>query len=222
MGSLAPVIDQLEKLGVSWVTLIDAHYPTLIEQFDTDPPGVLFLYGNTKLADGRTFAILSSRNTSPAGLDMISELTEEAVLSGEILVSGHNTAEYQRSALVPLRFGAPRILVLDRGLFPALGENLTEELFPSARLWRFQFDPKTDMVVTPFRPHAGFTGINNKVRDRVIAGLSRRLDLVEVLEGGNMERLARMALKAQRKVRISDRTVGYRRYEALGSETILT
>ena len=141
---------------------------------------------------------------------------------GEVVVSGHDTPEYQRSALVPLRWGAPRILCLDRGLFPALGENLTEEPFRAARLWRYQFDPKTDLVVTPFRPESNYPkkSANNKTRDRLIASLSMRLDFVEVAPGGNMEALARMAIKAGRSVRVSDRSVGYRGLIELGATLV--
>lgn len=206
----AAQLKRLDGLGVTWMTMADAHYPSRVEQFDPDPPGVLFAYGNLRLLDAKTFCVLSSRNTTPAGLNQMEQLAEEGVLRGEVVVSGHDTPEYQRSALVPLRWGAPRILCLDRGLFPALGENLTEEPFRAARLWRYQFDPKTDLVVTPFRPEAKFVGVNNQIRDRLIAGLCARLDFVEVSPGGNMEKLARMGLKAGRPVRISDRSVGYR------------
>lgn len=216
----ATLLRRLDGLGVSWITMADAHYPARVEQFDPDPPGVLFVYGNLRLLDAKTFCVLSSRNTMPAGLDQMERLAEEGVLRGEVVVSGHDTPEYQRSALVPLRWGAPRILCLDRGLFPALGENLTEEPFRAARLWRYQFDPKTDLVVTPFRPEAKFIGVNNQLRDRLIASLCVRLDFVEVAPGGNMEKLARMALKAGRPVRISDRSVGYRGLVELGATTI--
>jgi predicted Rossmann fold nucleotide-binding protein DprA/Smf involved in DNA uptake len=215
-----PILPRLDVLGVSWITMADAHYPVRVEQFDPDPPGVLFAYGNVKLLDSRTFCVLSSRNTSPVGLDLMEKLAEEGVLGGEIVVSGHDTPEYQRSALVPLRWGAPRILCLDRGLFPALGENLTEEPFRAARLWRYQFDPRTDLVVTPFRPEAKFIGVNNQIRDRLIAGLCGRLDFIEVAPDGNMEKLARMALKAGRTVRVSDRSIGYRQLVEAGAEVI--
>lgn len=217
-----PILGRLDALGVTWITMADAHYPELVEQFDPDPPGFLFAYGNLKLLNAQTFAVLSSRNTMPAGLDLMEKLAEEGVLRGEVVVSGHDTAEYQRSALVPLRWGAPRVLCLDRGLFPALGENLTEEPFRAARLWRYQFDPKTDLVISPFRPEAHYAqkSQNNRVRDRLIAGLSRRLDFVEVAPDGNMEKLARMGLKAGRPVRISDRSVGYRRLVESGAAII--
>lgn len=212
--------ERLDKLAVSLVTAADAHYPALVEEMDPDPPGVLFLYGNARLLEAPTFCVLSSRNSPPAALDQIEALSEEGVLGGETLVSGHDRPEYQRSALVPLRWGAPRILCLDRGLFEALGPELRDEPFRAARLWRYEFDPKTDLVVSPFKPDKGFVGINNKVRDRLVASLSRRLDFVEISPGGNMERNAKLALKAGRPVRVSDRSVGYRTLRELGAEVI--
>ncbi|MEQ1824105.1 MAG: DNA-processing protein DprA [Fimbriimonadaceae bacterium] len=215
-----PNLDRLTAVGINWVTLTDAHYPERIEQFDADPPGVLFTYGNQSLLGAKTFAAMSSRNSMPASLELIEKLTEDGVLEGEVLVSGHDTPEYQRAAVAPLRWGAPRILCLDRGFYEALGENLTEEPFRAARLWRYQFDPNTDLVVSPFRPMAGFAGINNKVRDRLIASLALRLDFVEISAGGNMEKLALQGLKCGRPVRVSDRSLNYRVMRERGAEVI--
>jgi DNA processing protein len=212
--------DRLTRLGVTLVTAADAHYPQLIDEMDPEAPAALFLYGNQKLLTSRTFSVLSSRNTSPAGLDQIEKLTEEGVLAGEVVVSSDNRPEYQRSALVPLRWGAPRILCLDRGLFQVLGPNLKDEPFRAARLWRYQFDATTDLAISPFRPDARFTGINNKIRDRLVACLSRRLDFVEIAMAGNMEKLAQMAIRCGRPVRVSDRSINYRRMKELGAEII--
>lgn len=211
---------RLDGLGVTLVTAADAHYPAMIEELDPDPPGVLFLYGNAKLLESRTFCVLSSRNGRMADLEHIERLTEEGVLNGEVLVTSHDKPEYQRSAVVPLRWGSPRILCLDRGLFQVLGPDLKDEAFRMARLWRYEFDASTDLVVSPFRPEAGFVGVNNRVRDRLVACLSRRLDFVHIAEGGNMEQLARLALKAGRDVRVSDRILGYRALRTLGAGVI--
>jgi len=135
-------------------------------------------------------------------------------------VTGHDTPEYQRSAIVPLRWGSPRILCLDRGLFKVLGEDLKDEAFRAARLWRYQFDPQTDLVISPFRPEADFVGVNNQLRDRLVACLSTELNFVRVEEGGNMEKLALMALRASRRVSVSDRTINYRRLRELGAEIL--
>jgi predicted Rossmann fold nucleotide-binding protein DprA/Smf involved in DNA uptake len=216
----AAIEHRLTALGVHLVTGADAHYPTLVEEMDPNPPGLLFLYGNTKLLESRTFCVLASRNSRPADLHLIERLTEEGVLASEVLVAGHDRPEYQRSAVVPLRWGSPRILCLDRGLFKVLGEDLKDEAFAAARLWRYQFDPETDLAVSPFRPEADFIGVNNKVRDRLVAALSRRLDFANIGPGGNMASLARLALKAGRAVRVSDTILGYREFVALGATVI--
>jgi len=212
--------DRLAKLGVNLISAADAHYPAMIEEMDEDPPCLLFLHGNQKLLEARTFSVLSSRNTSPAGMDQIDKLTEKGVLDGEVAVASDNRPEYQRSALVPLRWGAPRILCLDRGLFEVLGQDLRTEPFRAARLWRYQFDPATDLAISPFHPEAKYKGVNNQVRDRLVACLSRRLDFVEIAPEGQMEKLALMALKCGRPVAVSDRSVGYRRLKEQGATVI--
>lgn len=220
LQELAQMQDHLDKLGVTLVTAVDAGYPELVEQMDPDCPGALFLYGNTKLLASKTFTVMSSRKSRPNELNRIEALSEEGVLQGEVLVCGHDTPEYQRAAIVPLRYGSPRILCLDQGLFKALGNDLTKEAFRTARLYRYQFDAKTDLVISPFRPYSDFIGANNRTRDRLVASLARRLDFVNVSPGGNMEKLARMALKAGRPVRVCDTALEYRVYRELGA-TIL-
>src|SRR5438045_749770 len=66
---------RLGGLGVTLVTAADANYPALVEEMDPDPPGVLFLYGNQRLLEGKTFSVLSSRNARPADLELIEKLT---------------------------------------------------------------------------------------------------------------------------------------------------
>lgn len=211
---------KLSALGVTLISSADAHYPTLVEEMDPDPPGILFLYGNARLLQANTFCVLCSRDSRPADLDLIEKLAEEGVLRSEVLVSGHDKQEYRRSAIVPLRWGAPRIICLDRGLFEALGPELIRDAMNEATLWRERFDPKTDLVISPFRPEAGFVGVNNQVRDRLVGCLSRRLSFVQVAEGGNMQRILKMAVKAGRTVEVSDRTPNFRSLVQLGATVI--
>ncbi len=217
---IAELEHRLDALGVRLATAADAHFPSRVESMDANPPCVLFLYGNQKLLSSKTFAVLSSRNAPPKALDEVEKLAEAGVLAGEILVSGHDRPEYQRSAIVPLRWGAPRILVLDRGLFKALGDDLKDEPFRAARLWRYQFDPQTDLVISPFRPNSDFTGINNQVRDRLIACLADRLDFPWLSKGGNMEKLARMALRAGRTVRTTKISPLAESFEKIGASIL--
>lgn len=213
----AEIERQLDGMGATLVTAADAHYPDRIEAFDPDPPGVLFLYGNLSPLKRATFCVLASRGAQPHHWDWIERLAEEGVLAGEALVSGHERVEYQRSAVVPLRWGAPRILCLDRGLQTVLGEDLKNEAFRAARLWRYEFDPKSDLAISPFRPKAEFIGDHNRVRDRLIASLSDRMDVVHMAEGGNMARLVQLALRAGRRVRVPE-SMEYAAWRDQGAE----
>lgn len=209
---------KLDQHGISLLSAADAAFPAQIEQFDAEGPGLLYLYGNTKLIEATTFTVMSSRKSPPGALDLIESLTEKEVLEGGTLVCGHNTPEYQRAAIVPLRWGSPRILALDTGLFNALGSDLKQEPFRAARLWRYQFDPHTDLVVSCENPFAGGHKASNRKRDRLVAMLAQRLHFVQIGEGGNMDRLARRALQSGREVWVSDLTLNYRDYARLGAQ----
>lgn len=215
------LLERLDRHGAHAVTAADEGYPHHLEQLMTDPPGVLYLYGNARLLNTMSFCVLSSRKASEAQLKLLERLTEDGVLAGETLVSGHDTPEYQRSAVVPLRWGAPRILVLDVGLFQGMGPDLSEEPFRAARLWRYQFDPKTDLAISTINPDRPFHPNSNRVRDQVIGGLSHRLDFVHVAGGGTMERVALAGLRAGRTVRVAETVEGYDRFTAQGARLVL-
>lgn len=209
--------ERLSGLGVRLITAVDGSFPARIEQFDPNPPGLLFAYGSLNLLERSTFSVIASRNAPKAALDKIEQLTEERLLQGAVLVGGVDRLEYQRASVVPLRWGAPRILCLDRGLYGTFGKDLKSEAFRAARLWRHSFDPSTDLALTPFRPDAHFQGVNNQVRDRLVGSLSDRIDFVHIAEGGNMEKLLRTAIKAGREVGIWACILNYRRFVELGA-----
>lgn len=196
--------EELDRHGASVITASDAHYPTRLEELDERAPGVLFVYGNTQLLSATTFSVLMSRNAPEAALSLSEQIVEEGVFRAWTLVSGHDTPEYRRSAVVPLRWGAPRILVLDRGFFQVLGRDLRNEPFREARLWRSEFDATTDLIISAVHPLRDYHPNSNRTRDLVVAGLGVRLFFSWISPGGNMERLARKALQHGRETWVGD------------------
>lgn len=178
------------------VKLVDTSsplYPKQLEEFMGSPPFYLFLYGNVALLKAKKFAVVASQGASKKHLQLVEAKTEAGVLKGETLVVGVNTEAYKRAAVVPLRWGAPRIIVLDRGLFAALGENLDQEMFPAARLWRYKFDPEVDLVISFCRPDEPFRVGANKVRDQLVVALADRLEAAYVRPRGTMAALTAKA-----------------------------
>ncbi|MBL8047571.1 MAG: DNA-processing protein DprA [Chthonomonas sp.] len=210
----------LAKRGVRVASTMDALYPYSLEKFLDSPPALLFLYGNMRLLNTKTFAVMSSRKSPMAYLEQIEKLAEEGIEHSEVLVAGHDTKEYQRAAIVPLRWGSPRILVLDMGMFAALGENLDDEPFRTARLWRYKFDPQTDLVVSAINPVWTTHPAANSKRDGLIAGLAQRIDFAQVREGGNMDQLLQRALEVGKPVRVSDLNLQASEYRRKGAALI--
>ncbi len=128
--------------------------PFHIEPGFYEPAG-LWLYGNARLLNAKLASIEAAHGQtyhSPTELDEIERQAESHVLDGCALVTGiHNTA-HQRAAIVPLRWGSPRILVLSGGFHHHLGVQLKDEPFRAARLWRYQFDAQTDLVISRRAP----------------------------------------------------------------------
>ena len=138
----------------------------------------LWLYGNVRLLGSslvHVHAAFGHPHHSPSTRELIERKVEELVLQGNVLVSGIHNPAHQRAAIVPLRWGAPRILVFSGGFHHHLGADLKEEPFRAARLWRYQFDAKTDLVISRRAPDRlpTFARFNPTV-DRLIERVATR------------------------------------------------
>ena len=136
----------------------------------------LWLYGNVRLLHSKLCCIERAFGRGPWDFDALSIIeqeTETRILNAEVLVCGVHNEAHQRAAIVPLRWGAPRIVVFSGGVRFHLGENLLEEPFRAGRLWRYQWDPKTDLAVSRRAPRKlpTFARFNPTV-DRLILSLA--------------------------------------------------
>jgi DNA processing protein len=192
--------DRLRDKSVKLITQRTALYPVKLAQICSEVPSFLFAFGNLDLLKASSFCVLASRDVDEQGCDRVEAEVEKGVLDSLTLVTGANTPAYQRAAIVPLRWGAPRILILDRGLFEALGANLDREPFPAARLWRYQFDAKADLAITRFRPNDHGTGSSGRLRDEMVVGLADDVRVAHCRSGGIIETLANRAVDVGRRV----------------------
>jgi len=138
--------------------------------------GGLWLYGNVRLLHGKLACVESAMGNRPwdcGALDDIEREAERRVLNTEILVCGVHNEAHRRAAVVPLRWGAPRVVVFSGGIRFHLGSDLRDEPFRAGRLWRYQWDPKTDLAVSRRAPRKlpTFSRVNHTV-DRLIRALA--------------------------------------------------
>lgn len=147
--------------------------------FEEEPgyyePAGLWLYGNARLICGRMANVnraFGPNHHLPSELDQIEREAEELVLAGKVLVCGFHNAAHQRAAIVPLRWGAPRVVVMSGGFQSHLGQDLKEEPFRAARLWRYAWDSRCDLAISRRAPDKKPTfASHNPTVDRLIAKL---------------------------------------------------
>ncbi|MGV3615290.1 MAG: hypothetical protein ACO1SV_08145 [Fimbriimonas sp.] len=138
----------------------------------------LWLYGNVRLLQANVAhvaAALGPPDHLPDELDSVERESERLVLEGKVLVCAVHSPAHQRAALVPLRWGSPRIVVFSGGFLHHLGSDLDDEPFRAARLWRYAWDASTDLAVSRRAPGKLPTyARHNATVDRLVEALALR------------------------------------------------
>ena len=150
--------------------------PRRTAPFDEEPgyhaPAGLWLYGNAKLLEGPLVFLpqsLGPPTHNSKELEALEREAENHVLDSKIIVCGVHNIAHQRVAVVPLRWGSPRVVLLSGGFFHHLGTQLDSEPFRAARLWRYQWDPRTDLAISRRAPEKLPTfSTTNRTVDRMV------------------------------------------------------
>lgn len=150
--------------------------------FDDEPgyhsPSGLWLYGNVRILRGPLAHVslaCSQFEHAPRELAEIETEAEQYVLDAKVLVCGVHNSGHQRAALVPLRWGAPRVVVVSGGFRHHLGEDLKDEPFRAARLWRYQWDARSDLMISRRAPDKKPTlALHNPTVDRLIRLIAKQ------------------------------------------------
>ena len=156
--------------------------PVRSAPYDQEPgyyePGGLWLYGNVRLLNSNLAHVPGAFGHPDQACVQIDDFVREAeehVLAGHVLVCGIHNDAHRAVSIVPLRWGAPRILVVSGGFRHHFGESLDEEPFRAARLWRRRWDPLADLAVSRRAPGMCPTyARDNPSVDRLIMALVHR------------------------------------------------
>ncbi len=189
----------LKLNNVHVVINLDILYPQIFESFFSSPPALLFMYGNRNLLRCRRFSVLCSRNPAEEHLEKLREVVVINASKGEVLVTSSVAEGYSESYVAALKYGFPKILVLDTGFFRALGVDLSNEVSSISRKWREEFDSKQDLAISEHSPYRQYKRGANYRRDKMVAALSDSINFLHVKKGGNMERLYNKSLQFKEK-----------------------
>src|SRR5882672_3076393 len=182
-------------LDRSLVTLADPDYPRALLEC-SDPPAVLFAWGQRGLLASTALAIVGSRSCTQQGRETALAFAKALVHAGLTIVSGLAIgidAAAHRGALQASEEGAvaSTIAVLGSGIdvvYPAGQRALTESI------------RSRGLLLSEFAPGAPALAHNFPRRNRIIAGLARGVLVVEAaLRSGSLI-TARLAAELGREV----------------------
>ena len=190
-GDVDVLMETLEKGGICALTRLSDLYPERLSHI-SDPPATLYVKGNTDLSPEKPFAVVGTRRISYDGKKAAGEfsrlLSENGVCILSGLARGADTCAHQAC----LDAGGQTVAVLGNGLgsvYPPENKALAERILASG-----------GSLVSEYRPDVTPTRWTFPERNRIIAGLSEGVLVVEGDKKSGSLITAQLALEEGRDV----------------------
>jgi len=189
-ASLDEELARAEESGIRIVTLVDADYPNLLREID-DPPLVLYVRGKLPIDPARSIAIVGTRRGSRYGKLVAARFASQLALKGLTIISGLaagiDTAAHQGA----LDVGGLTVAVMGCGLdypYPKRNQPLLEKIaIEGTAISEYPLGTRPAKWTFP-------------QRNRILAGLSRGVIVVQAPERSGALITARLALEQGREV----------------------
>lgn len=159
-GYREKVLKELEKKGITCVTVFSGNYPALLREIPC-PPLVLYCKGNIKLLNTRCFSIVGSRRTPANVFAECKKFARELSKRFTIVTGMADGAD--SAAVMGALDGGNLISVLAYGfdyVYPAVNEGLIKSV------------AEEGLLVSEYVPTTGPRNYLFPERNRIIAGLS--------------------------------------------------
>ncbi|BDC51245.1 DNA polymerase [Bryobacterales bacterium F-183] len=182
--------NRLRAQGAQLITYSDPRYPMALKQI-YDPPVLLYARGRIEILDTVMLAVVGTRRPTAYGLSVTERLASELSRAGLTIVSGMARGIDTAAHRAALESGGNTIAVFGSGLdhiYPSENRKLAERLFDQG-LVLSEFP-----LGTPGYPQ------NFPVRNRIVAGLSVGVLIVEGAQYSGSAITARLALDQCREV----------------------
>lgn len=181
-------LEALARLGARLIALVEPDYPRLLAEIP-DPPPLLALNGAAHLLNGNAVAIVGARNASAAGLRFTQRIATELGAAGFIVASGLARGIDAAAHRAALATGT--IAVIAGGIdvaYPAENAELMEAI------------ARQGALISEMPPGTQPTSRHFPRRNRIIAGVSLGVLVVEAAKRSGSLITARCALEQNREV----------------------
>jgi len=163
-------MEKLEKLGISFVTIFDENYPTLLKEIFS-PPAILYYMGSIDILKKPAISVVGSRKLTTYGKNATEKVVSCLAEAGYVIVSGMALGIDTFAHDATLQAGGKTAAVLGCGLdrpYPATNSHLFQKIVDSGGVVVSEYMPGKP----PLRQHF-------PARNRIISGLSSGILVVE-------------------------------------------
>ena len=167
------ILEQCDGLGISILTIQDAHYPDCLKHIP-DPPAVLYYKGKLPNFDRElTIGMVGSRECSEYGRTMAARLGLDLARAGAVIVSGIAQGVDSHAIKGALAGGGTVVSVLAGGI---------DIKYPYQSRFLYDDVAAAGVLISEYPPGTAHKGTNFPVRNRIISGLSDGVIAVEAEE----------------------------------------
>lgn len=181
----------MPSLPMSALTRLSAGYPYLLTQI-TKPPELLYYRGAVEVLDTPSLSVVGSRKMSEYGARVVRLLLPPLVRAGLTIVSGLAYGIDSFAHQITLEQGGRAVAVLGSGLdnvYPTANRRLAAQIVQSGGCLLSEYESKSEPLPMHFPE-----------RNRIVAGLSPVILIIEAGEHSGTSITARQALESGRDV----------------------
>jgi len=168
------LIDLCEKKGFRILISTDTDFPSRLKVLE-DGPVILFVQGNCDLNFERSVGIVGTRSATTYGKSITRKIVEDLLPYQPIIVSGLAYGIDIEAHRAALQVGLPTIAVMGSPL---------SQIYPAAHRKTAEQLQETGILMSEYAPGSTMMPGNFPARNRIIAGLSDALIVVEAAEKG--------------------------------------
>jgi DNA processing protein len=162
-------MDRIARLGIEVLTLGDEGYPQLLREVP-NPPSVLYVKGELLEADIKAVSMVGTRRCTAYGRQIAASMAEDLARAGVTIVSGLALGIDGQAHRGALAGGGRTIAVLGSGV---------DQIYPSSHRDLARQIIENGAVISDYPPGTKPDARNFPPRNRIIAGLSRGVVVVE-------------------------------------------
>lgn len=189
-GVLEQAWDEILRMDIRLLTWNDQEYPRGLKEIDQSPP-LLYIRGDLVEQDQLSVAIVGTRRITQYGRQVTRELATELASHGITVVSGLARGIDAAAHQACLEAGGRTIAVLGSGvnqIYPPENRKMAEQI------------TSMGAIISDYPPGTKPEAVNFPPRNRIIAGLSRAVVIIEAGEKSGALITAAFAAEQGREV----------------------